>query len=298
MGSPLNGEITLYDTDGTTVLQNKLDCVGVDPIIRSWILSPGTYYFAVQSQDGSIGDYRLGIGCYTAPESPNPVGNYLKVVKDPPDRVLLNWGSFCWTGTAPPSHFNIFRANSTTAFLYDPIAEVPEDSQERTFSADIPDPFEPIYYFQVQSEDPYGVGDYDPAFTRLFIVPSPEVEFDLNQQVSADPCERPNLNTTLPLDFQVVLLDRSGDPIDGADVDIYNSPSQPFFGTFCPEGPSSNYYTTVVTGTDGPGTANFSFTFHEEERSDCVLVPRYCTKDLWALSGYGSNALTTVSGTQ
>jgi hypothetical protein len=199
----------------------------------------------------------------------------------------------------PPTHFNIFRATSTTAFTYDQIAEVPDSGESLTYSTDIPDPFEPIYYFQVQSENPNGTGDPYPAFANLFMEPAPEVTFDISQAISANPCDSPNLNTTLPVDLQVVMLDRFGGPVDGVSVRIVNLPwAFPTLGTFCPEGPDSAIETTVVTGTDGPGTAVVPFTIHEDERALCLQHPDDCMNLIWAEWDRVMSHWITVRGIQ
>jgi hypothetical protein len=301
MGSSLNAEMTLYDTDGVTVLKSNLDCLNSNPVIQDWMSSPGTYYFSVQSQDGSIGDYKLTVSCYL-PDSGQTVaafGNNLKIVKESADSVLLASDFSCWPTMPPPTHFNIFRATSTTAFTYDQIAEVQDTGQSLTYSANIPDPLEPIYYFQVQSENPNGTGDPYPAFADLFIEPSPEVTFDINQPISANACDRPNLNTTLPLDLRVVLLDRFGGAVDGVSVRIVNLPwAFPTLGTFCPEGADSAIETTVVTGTDGPGTAVFPFTIHESERTLCLQYPDDCINLMWAESVYATSDWIWIKAAQ
>jgi hypothetical protein len=175
--------------------------------------------------------------------------------------------------------------------VYDQIAE----SALPNFQADIPDPLEPIYFFQVQSENPYGTGDHYPAFVKLTIKPSTNVSFDVNQQNSANACQRPNSNTTLPIDFQLTMTDLAGTPIDNVDVIVWNIP--PIFselGTFCPEDGGSAFRKDVSTGADGPGLTNFSFSVSEGDRLHCTNHPADCETWIWAETDYGCLSNTVI----
>jgi hypothetical protein len=294
-GSSLDSMLTLYDTDGITVLKVNEDEWGNDPCISNWFLTGGTYFFSIQSQDGSVGEYQFRVACLLPDNGmPQPIGNTLKLLKETEEKVLLKWvEDNC--GDYPATHFNVYRADLTTPFVYDQIAEPVRPEYESV----VPDPDAPIYYFQVQSENPNGVGDLYPAFAKIILEPAPGVFFDLNQQISADPCERPNQNSTLPIDFRVTVLDRFDTPVDGIDVVFRNSAPFLPLGGFCPWSPLNEAVMQGVTGTDGPGAAVVTYTMTEVDRTIyCLGSPDQCIAYIDVETVYGNSNTTTVYGVQ
>jgi hypothetical protein len=181
------------------------------------------------------------------------------------------------------THFNIYRADQTTADFYDRIAETGDYHYNAGAVSDAPS----LLYFAVQSENDFGAGDTTPNFIR--IVTDPPGDFTISKAFpfSDDPCAVPNAHPSLPLTFRTWLLNRFGTPIDGIPIDIYLEPLfiNDFLHVFCP---AENWLVSGTSGQDGPG------------EMDAVISvgglddPTICRTDPWIPPEWKCSTLVTI----